>query len=122
MHVKTKLCCLKTCLFCFVLFCFVFHIIHTQFLFSFSLSHSCCFDPTVCPPISVHALTYSTSQLQQIDKLVLVSEFGIDSELEVYERLHVIVFDLSSRQPAVMKNLQLLLISIRYPKTGGEKI
>ena len=122
MHVKTKLCCLKTCLFCFVLFCFVFHIIHAQFLFSFSLSHSCCFDPTVCPPISVHALTYSTSQLQQIDKLVLVSEFGIDSELEGYERLHVIVFDPSSRQPAVMKNLQLLLISIRYPKTGGEKI
>ena len=108
----------------FILFCFVlcFHIIHAQFLFSFSLSHSCCFDPTVCPPISVHALTYSTSQLQQIDKLVLVSDCGIDSELEVYERLHVIVFGSSSFQPAVVKNLQLLLISIRHPKTGGEKI
>ena len=102
MHPKTKLYCLKTCLFCFVLF---FHIIHAQFLFSSSPSHSCCFDPTVCPPISVHALTYSTRQLQQIDKLVLVSEFGIDSELEVYERLHVIVFDSSSFQPAVVKNL-----------------
>lgn len=97
----------------FILFCLFFHIIHAQFFFS--LSHSCC-------DISVHALTYSTSQLQQIDKLVLVSEFGIDSELEVYERLHVIVFDPYSRQPAVVKNLQLLFISIRYPKTGGEKI
>lgn len=105
MHPKTKLYCLKTCLFCFVLFCLFFHIIHAQFLFSFSLSYSYCFDPTVCPPISVHALTYSTSQLQQIDKLVLVSDCGIDSELEVYERLHVIVFDSSSRQPAVVKNL-----------------
>lgn len=97
----------------FILFCLFFHIIPPPFFFF--LSHSCC-------DISVHALTYSTSQLQQIDKLVLVSEFGIDSELEVYERLHVIVFDPSSRQPAVVKNLQLLLISIRYPKTGGEKI
>ena len=96
--------------------------IHAQFLFSFSPSHSCCFDPTVCLPISVHALTYSTSQLQQIDKLVLVSDCGIDSELEVYERLHVIVFDPSSFQPAVVKNLQLPFISIRHPKTGGEKI
>ena len=108
----------------FILFCFVlfFHMIHAQFLFSFSPSHSCCFDPTVCLPISVHALTYSTSQLQQIDKLVLVSDCGIDSELEVYERLHVIVFDPSSFQPAVVKNLQLPFISIRHPKTGGEKI
>lgn len=108
----------------FIFFCFVlfFHMIHAQFLFSFSPSHSCCFDPTVCLPISVHALTYSTSQLQQIDKLVLVSDCGIDSELEVYERLHVIVFDPSSFQPAVVKNLQLPFISIRHPKTGGEKI
>ena len=108
----------------FILFCFVlfFHMIHAQFLFSFSPSHSCCFDLTVCLPISVHALTYSTSQLQQIDKLFLVSDCGIDSELEVYERLHVIVFDPSSFQPAVVKNLQLPFISIRHPKTGGEKI